>query len=130
MNPTYSNFFPKCSSCLNQASSYQLIQEAFNNILHSFFSIWYETLSHPQPYYVFSLEHLIFWENTKVEKTLLERNASVILETTSKSIITFTSLEDVSLKYRDSVISNRVDLKHPLLNSLITTLLLFCISEE
>uniref|UniRef100_A0A3Q7FYP3 Uncharacterized protein n=1 Tax=Solanum lycopersicum TaxID=4081 RepID=A0A3Q7FYP3_SOLLC len=75
MNPTFSNFFPKCICHLNQASSYQLIQEAFSDILHSFYSSsGYETLRHPQPYYVINLDHFIFWKNTKVEKTLLERS--------------------------------------------------------
>ncbi|KAG5609866.1 hypothetical protein H5410_021147 [Solanum commersonii] len=124
MNPTFSNFFPNCIYHLYQASSYQLIQEDFNNILNSFFSSWYETLVHPQPYYVFSIDHFIFWKNTKVQKTLLERNASASLETTNKSIIiNFTSLEVISLEYSNNIIGNRVDLKHPLLNSLISTLL-------
>ncbi|KAG5608698.1 hypothetical protein H5410_019979 [Solanum commersonii] len=53
-------------------------------------------------------------------------DASTSLETTS----TFTSLEGISLEYSNNIISNRVDLKHPLLNSLISTLFLFCIFEE
>ncbi|KAG5569053.1 hypothetical protein H5410_058819 [Solanum commersonii] len=59
------------------------------------------------------------------------RNASVSLQTTSKSIVVnFTSLEAISLEYSNNVISNRVDFKHPLLNSLIFNLPLFCIFEE
>uniref|UniRef100_A0A3Q7FYG0 Uncharacterized protein n=1 Tax=Solanum lycopersicum TaxID=4081 RepID=A0A3Q7FYG0_SOLLC len=59
------------------------------------------------------------------------QDASVSLQTTSKSsVFTFTSLESISLEYGNSVISNKVDLKHPLLNSLIYNLLLLCIFKE
>ncbi|KAG5608653.1 hypothetical protein H5410_019934 [Solanum commersonii] len=60
------------------------------------------------------------------QKRFLPTDASANLETTR----TFTGLDAISIEYSNSVISNRVDLNYPLLNSMISTLALFCIFEE